>query len=149
MTTYPVPTVPGYYWAKMTPNKPDEWEVVQVDETFVVWAIGGEHSFNLNDFEWGPFIHQPSSVFSKRFRVLKYPIPVDAPLDVPYESTLLHVGEQDGQMFAWYKVPSPVSNLKRRDRIRVIRTGWLCNEDGSKHFMTVFSEPFVWHIFHK
>jgi len=48
---------PGYYWAKDRAQSIEGWQIVQVVDGFVgqvVYCIGSDHYFDLNEWDFGP-----------------------------------------------------------------------------------------------
>ncbi len=64
--TYPVPTKPGFYWAK--DKSGGKWQVVEVfttgdheDQTLYVYAPYGDGQF-FRDFTFGPEVVKPEDL---------------------------------------------------------------------------------------
>ena len=61
------------------------------------------------------------------------------------DAVIRAVGVQDGQVYAWAETPGG-DPLTITRRFRVIGTGWDVPDPGV-YLGTVFSAPFVWHVY--
>jgi hypothetical protein len=75
-------------------------------------------------------------------KIYKYTL--DQPVRMPYGSTVVKVGIQNGQYCIWAIVDPFTSPVEHR-RFVVVGTGHEL-DDNMVYVGTVFEDPFVWHI---
>ena len=73
-----------------------------------------------------------------------YKYTLDEPVRMPWGSTVVKVGIQDGLFCIWAMVDTDARTVEER-RFVVVGTGHEF-DDNMVHVGTVFEDPFVWHI---
>jgi hypothetical protein len=81
-------------------------------------------------------------------QVYKYNIPRQelSTIEIPFDSTFLHIGIQDGLIMMWIEV-DPEKDKHPRSFF-VIGTGWEVPPNAN-YVGTVFIDEFVWHVYTK
>ena len=82
--------------------------------------------------------------------IWKYPLHLveSQEIQLPAESEILYIGEQQGELFLWALVDPKETEFTVKT-ILIKGTGEPIEEEGLRHLRTVITEAglFVWHIF--
>lgn len=68
-------------------------------------------------------------------------------ITIPADNKILHVGEQDGQMYFWAEV-DPLTPIESRT-FTIIGTGWAVPPDHEYRGTVVLRSGYVWHLYER